>query len=351
MNARVSWLAGFAVLALLITPMSACRQKEAAQPPTPTPGAPGVEGEGGGSLPPPTTSRAILYQRNHGGSGGPWDLRRIDADGTNDVEILADGNWNLEPAWNCRKRAFAFVSNQADAFLIFISDDGVGGSLRQVTSPIPGMTNQHDRYPSWQTSIAGIDQIVFTSNRPDQRRRTGVFQLWAMRSSGGALHQIVASAGNDSQPVWKPGTSLIAFSSDQADGNYEIFTIENGGLQLARVTQLVGRRDVHPTWSTQDQIAYESSNPRETDTSIVISPAAGGDARTVKATTTLIPRNVDPAFSPDGNEIVFAKQDATGQFDLYIMDRNGGNEKQVTNTANLSEREPEWIHGPSDFCP
>jgi Tol biopolymer transport system component len=348
MSSRASPHVSIGLLTLLVC-VTACQNKQSTQVPT-VPPRPQVGGEGSGPPPPPATVRSIIYQRNHGGTGGPWDLRRMDEDGTNDVELIADGNYNIEPAWNCRNKAFAFVSNRSGDFLIYISDDGVGGGVRQVTSLAAGFTGQHDRYPSWQTSSLGVDQIVFTSNRPSQSGQSGVFQLYQMRSTGRGLHQLQTSGGNDSQPVWKPGTNFVAYSSDQADSNFEIHTVEAGTSNTARITHSPAKRDVHPTWSVHDQIAYESSNPEETETSIVMSPAGGGDPRTLKATSTLIPRNVDPAFSPDGDTIVFAKQDQTGQFDLFTMDANGGNEKQLTTTPDRSEREPEWIHGPNDDC-
>jgi len=337
MNSNIWRTTAVVIIPIVLTFAAACQRgtEGTVKPPIQVAGG----GEGAPPPPPPTTRRALIYQRNHGGSGGPWDLRRIDADGTNDVQLLADGAWNIEPTWNCRKRAFIFSSNRTGPFLLYASDDGVGGSIRAVTGVVaPGSTSQHDRYPSWSTG----DEVVFTSNR------TGNFQLWSIKSNGARLHQVMRTNGTDSQPVWKPIGGFIAFSSDQADSNFEIFSANNGGTGLIRVTRLPLMRDVHPTWSVLDEIVYESSNPQETETNLVLSPAAGGDPRTL--TSNPILRKVDPAFSPDGQEIAYAAQDATGQFDLFTMARDGTNVKQITNTPNFSEREPEWIHGETDTC-
>ncbi len=356
---------GFCAAAVVtaIALLCACQKHPASQTPPPPvlgtggtgAGAPGGGGPGGAS-PPAATKRAIIYQRNRRvGPDGPWDLRRIDADGMNDVELLADGNYNIEPAWNCRadpvtgNNSFAFASNRLGPFFIFISDDGVGGSIRQVTfADDPPVPNHMDRYPSWNRN-AKDPRIVFTSNRKNHTNSPD-FHLFTMKPTGTQLLELFNSGSTDSQPVWKPGQVQIAFSSNRSDNNFEIFTINFGGSNLLRVTNLPAKRDVHPTWSINDEIVYESSNPDETQTDLFISLATGGDPRTLRATSTSTPRNVDPAFSPDGSQIVFSKSDASGQFDLYIVDRDGNNEKRITNTPNVSEREPEWIHGPQDTC-
>ena len=48
-----------------------------------------------------------------------------------------------------------------------------------------------------------------------------------------------------------------------------------------------------------------------------------------------------PEWSPDGSEILFAS-DRTGSWDLWIMDSDGSNLRQLTETPDIDEIVPSW---------
>jgi Tol biopolymer transport system component len=56
----------------------------------------------------------------------------------------------------------------------------------------------------------------------------------------------------------------------------------------------------------------------------------GGEAAGAKSVACL-----DPAWSPDGSEIVFTRKGSTGS-DLYIVNRNGTDVRRVTSTGDAS---------------
>ena len=51
--------------------------------------------------------------------------------------------------------------------------------------------------------------------------------------------------------------------------------------------------------------------------------------------------NIDPKWSPDGKKIAFAST-KTGQYEVYIMDSDGKNQKRITYTKGGFSREPRW---------
>jgi hypothetical protein len=94
-------------------------------------------------------------------------------------------------------------------------------------------------------------------------------------------------------PVWSPQGDLIAFVS-QEPGNDEIFTIAPDGSNMQRLTQNSWEWDKHPTWS------------------------------------------------PDGNQIVFWSNRDSGRRQLWIMDKDGGNQRKLLESP-YEDWDPVWV--------
>jgi TolB protein len=58
---------------------------------------------------------------------------------------------------------------------------------------------------------------------------------------------------------------------------------------------------------------------------------------------------VDPAWSPDGRRIAFARQ-VRGSFDLFSVRTDGSRERRLTNTPGVDEASPAWSPGGSRFA-
>ncbi len=52
-----------------------------------------------------------------------------------------------------------------------------------------------------------------------------------------------------------------------------------------------------------------------------------------------------PSFSPDGSQIVFSSNRVTGQRQLWIMDSDGSNPRQLTNLP-FEAWDPVWVKYP-----
>ncbi len=55
--------------------------------------------------------------------------------------------------------------------------------------------------------------------------------------------------------------------------------------------------------------------------------ADGGNVRQLTDTPSVV--DEDPAWSPDGKQIIF-QSDRNGNFEIYVMDRDGGNQRRLT---------------------
>ncbi|NNC71751.1 MAG: amidohydrolase, partial [Sphingomonadaceae bacterium] len=67
-------------------------------------------------------------------------------------------------------------------------------------------------------------------------------------------------------------------------------------------------------------------------------PITGGSATAIASG---LPWEVQPRFSPDGTRIAFTS-DRGGGDNIWIMDRNGSNRRQVTNEEFRLLNQPDW---------
>jgi len=51
--------------------------------------------------------------------------------------------------------------------------------------------------------------------------------------------------------------------------------------------------------------------------------------------------NYDPTWSPDGSQVAFFS-DRDGNFEIYVMNADGSDQTNITNTPNVAETEPSW---------
>ena len=126
----------------------------------------------------------------------------------------------------------------------------------------------------------------------------------------------------------------ILFESDR-DGNSEIYRYFPGGRPKRLAFD--NRPNGHPALSPNGKsMAYITTIDRVSQIAVLRFNA--GKPRQL----TFSPKNdVHPTWSPDGRRIAFAS-DRDGDFDIYIMNANGKNVKNMTENSVLHDLSPHW---------
>ena len=141
--------------------------------------------------------------------------------------------------------------------------------------------------------------------------------------------------GTDGQPAWAPRHNWIAFVSDRAGGNFEIYLTTSSGNQVQRLTSNPGL-DETPAWAPDGQrIAYASERDGNEDI-YVLDVETGRPTRLTRDPAT----DSTPAWSPDGRRIVFSS-DRNGNRDLYVISADGTGLARLT-TDPARDQAPAW---------
>jgi Tol biopolymer transport system component len=216
-------------------------------------------------------------------------------------------------AWSPDGRTLAFVlpGTFVGADVYTVGRDGSG--LRLVAKNAYG--------PSWSPN--GKRLLI--------ARDTGDFgvDLDTIRPDGGGLRRLSHQRDGVFSPTWSPAGRRIAFLG----GDDALYLLSADGRHRRR---LAGRFGTRLSWSPDGTtLAFEIRG---------ISPDLNADIGTVDVETrkrrTLTHGEGDefgPAWSPDGREIAYV----AGK-NLWLMDADGGDQRQLTHDGGLGYADPAW---------
>lgn len=102
----------------------------------------------------------------------------------------------------------------------------------------------------------------------------------------------------------------------------------------------------NPAWSPDGrQIAFASGSSLNSSVAILNSSSdiyvVDSDGSNLRQLTNTGSAS-HPAWSPDGQQLAYVDRDAEGGFDIYVMDMDSGNLTDLTNSVGQNEDYPEW---------
>ena len=173
-------------------------------------------------------------------------------------------------------------------------------------------------------------KIVYTSETVNIKQK-GNSDIYIMNPDGTGQIKLTRHPASDSQPVWSPTGKKILFTSNR-DGISDLFLMNADGTNVQQVFQKLANRR-HGTWAPDGkQIAYYRVDAEINETGIYTAAIDGtGEKRIVSGW--------QPAWSPDGSEIVFISLEGLG---IHIINLQTGVEDIVLPMEQAIPFDPAW---------
>ena len=206
-----------------------------------------------------------------------------------------------------------------------------GSNIRQLTH------GQREDSPDWSPDGT---RIVFYSDG----------QLTTIECDDGNIQILPTGAAFLPQkPDWSPDETQIAFHAQAANTDIFVLSLTNG--KIRNLTNHP-RRDEHPTWSEDGKLIAFISNrdpkfwlkdangkPIGATSDIYIMDVEGNNLTNLTQTQA---NEEFPAWSPDGTHLAFAHAVNGHQYELYVIDVNSRRTRRLTDFKKDSVRYSSW---------
>ena len=195
--------------------------------------------------------------------------------------------------------------------------------------------------PGGRTATADVyvvGEIVVASSRAAPST-PGKFQLYAVeRSNLAQLTKLTPATdtASASDPAFSSDGSRIAFVSSR-DGNAEIYVMNADGTGTTRVTndpQSDGRPSLMPDGQS---LVFHSSRTAGKQQIWAVNVDGAGLTQLTRDSV-----NSSPAMSPDGQTIAYVST-RNKDGDIWLMNRDGTNQRQFTRSPQQRESEPRFL--------
>jgi len=228
-------------------------------------------------------------------------IHAMDFDGRNEYAVSNNTSQNILPAWSPSGGQIAYTSFMRNNPDLYVAPAG-GGRPKKLSSQ-HGMNTG----AAWSPDGTKIALTLSKDGNPE------IYVISA--SDGSILKRITDDKAIDTSPAWSPDGSQLAFVSDR-NGGPQIFVVPSAGGTPKQVS-FNGSYNTTPTWSPRPGKHIIAYTTRDGGTYDIV--ALDLDARSTIRITQNEGSNEEPAFSPNGRAIAFAR---AGQ-GIFITNADG----------------------------
>jgi TolB protein len=199
--------------------------------------------------------------------------------------------------------------------------------------------------PDWRLAVhRGADEVerVITGVRGVAGTRVAFVRdgsIWIIDSDGAGAHAVPGTAGGLS-PAWHPSGRYVAYDELANTGHQTIVVRELATGTTHRIATHY-TLNLSPAFSPDGNTVVFAAGD---DGSDLFSAAPFGNSQPVRLTPSRGFSNASPSFSPDGKQIAFTSN-RLGHAEVYIMDADGTNPDLLTTTAygdQMYRSDPDW---------
>ena len=306
------------------------------------------------------TGGLAVYSSNEDGLPGVY---LVDTESGDVTRLTSSAGYDSEPVWSPDRSLIAFISDRTGAQTLWVmSTDGAGEEMpfkdfEQVTDfrwapdssrlamvagdtsggrivvgdietgVIEPLTLEGEKALLGDWSPDG-DWVVYTLSDED---RMGLYK----RNPRG-VQEIQLTSGQDTNPVWSPKGSLIAFNRPGDDGDLDIYVVSPDG-EDERVLYYTNGMETGFEWSPDGRRLVFVSD-QDGNREIYLMDVDGKD-EPIRLTRNRVADDL-PRWSKDGKYILFTS-DNDGDFDLYTMYRDGTGQRRITSN-DTDEVQFDW---------
>ena len=265
-------------------------------------------------------------------STGDWQMYIMNLDGSNQRELSNKyvSCAPFAPSHDGQKIAFSTYENNTRYLYVM---DKKGGTPLLLAS-----AKQFCGNPVWSPDDS---KIVFVKGDDVSSTR---YDIYVTGSDGTHQQRLTTDKANFS-PQWFPDGKTIVFAAND-NGNCGIYTMRADGSGQKRISpagRCFGSPQVSPAGN---KIAMVSADWEGSQ--IFVTGVDGANLK--QLTTTVNPKyhdtgfpkegNHSPVWSPDGSKIAYVSW-ANGTPDIFVMNPDGNNKKELTNSEKRDEN-PCW---------
>jgi Tol biopolymer transport system component len=186
----------------------------------------------------------------------------------------------------------------------------------------------NDDFPRWS---ADGRMIAFWSTRTGPDNPTGDQEIFVMNANGSGLRQVTKNKVDDGAPAWSPNGDRLVFhrwladpsQADPDDRQADLITVRVNGTGERNLTRSPGILDLQAVWSPNGREIVFARDDSGLENDIYTIRPDGSHLRALTATPT---DEESPDWSPDGKRIAFQADAAMPgeQWDVYVIRGDGG---------------------------
>ncbi len=213
----------------------------------------------------------------------------MDFDGANAYAVSHNDSTNILPAFSPSGGEIAYTSFMRDNPDLYIGPAG-GGRPKKISGQ-RGMNTG----AAWSPDGSKIALTLSKDGNPE---------IYVIKASDGSIvSRVTNDKAIDTSPAWSPDGSQLAFVSDR-NGGPQIFVVGAGGGKPTQVS-FNGSYNTTPTWSPAKGKHIIAYTTRDGGTYDIV--ALDLDSKAMTRITQNEGQNEEPAFSPNGRAIAFAR--------------------------------------------